>query len=134
MSKSLDNAVFLSDSAAEVKQRVGSAITDPERIRKTDLGHPDICSVYSYHQVFSKDEVPLIREECEGGKIGCVACKLKLTASLNTLLEPMRARRAGLENRPDIIWDILQQGTAKASEVASQTLEEVREAMKINYF
>lgn len=134
MSKSLNNAVFLSDSADEVKERVRNAITDPERIRKTDLGHPDICSVYSYHQVFSKNEVPLIREECEGGKIGCVACKLKLTASINTLLEPMRARRVGLENRPDIIWDILHDGTAKASDVAEQTLEEVREAMKINYF
>lgn len=134
MSKSLNNAVFLSDSAEEVKHRVKNAVTDPERIRKTDLGHPDICSVYSYHQVFSKDQVPAIREECEGGKIGCVACKMKLTESINTLLEPMRARRAGLENRPDIIWDILNDGTSKAVEVTSQTIEEVREAMKINYF
>lgn len=134
MSKSLNNAVFLSDSAEEVKHRVKNAVTDPERIRKTDLGHPDICSVYSYHQVFSKDQVPTIREECEGGKIGCVACKMKLTESINTLLEPIRARRAGLENRPDIIWDILNDGTAKAVEVTSQTIEEVREAMKINYF
>ena len=83
---------------------------------------------------FTKDQVPVIREECEGGKIGCVACKMKLTESINTLLEPMRARRAGLENRPDIIWDILHDGTAKAKEVTNQTIEEVRDAMKINYF
>ncbi len=134
MSKSLNNAIFLADSDDEVKEKVRSAITDPERIRATDLGHPDICSVYSYHQVFSKEEVPLIREECEAGKIGCVACKLKLTASINILLEPMRERRARLENRPDIIWDILHDGTVKASAAADQTLEEVREAMKINYF
>ncbi|MGE5543810.1 MAG: tryptophan--tRNA ligase [Bacillota bacterium] len=134
MSKSLNNAIFLADSPEDVQQRVKNAITDPERIRKTDPGHPDICSVYSYHQVFSKDQDPLIREECEGGKIGCVACKMKLAESINTLLEPMRARRAGLESRPDIIWDILHDGTARAKEVTSRTLEEVREAMKINYF
>jgi len=134
MSKSLNNAIFLSDSTDEVKQKVRSAVTDTQRIRATDIGHPDICSVYSYHQVFSQAEVPTIREECEGGKIGCVACKQKLTNAINQLLEPMRARRAGLMNRPDIIWDILHDGTAKAAEVTSQTLEEVREAMKINYF
>ena len=134
MSKSLNNAIFLSDAPEAVKQRVRNAVTDPQRIRKTDIGHPDICSVYTYHQVFTKDQIQLIREECEGGKIGCVDCKLKLTASINSLLEPMRARRARLESRPDIIWDILNDGTAKAKEVTARTLEEVREAMKINYF
>ena len=134
MSKSLNNAIYLSDPPEVVKQRVWNAVTDPQRIRKTDIGHPDVCSVFTYHKVFTKDEVQSIREECEGGKIGCVDCKLKLTASINNLLEPMRARRAKLENRPDLIWDILHDGTAKAREVTERTIEEVREAMKINYF
>lgn len=134
MSKSLNNAIYLADSSDEVKQKVRNAITDPARIRATDLGHPDICTVFDYHKVFSRNEIDHIREECEGGKIGCVACKNKLTAAINDLLEPMRARRAGLENRPDIIWDILRDGTSRACDVTNQTLEEVREAMRIDYF
>ncbi len=134
MSKSLDNAIFLADSEKEVQQKVRNAVTDPARIRATDPGHPDICCVFEYHKIFSEDELPVIREECEGGKIGCVACKNKLSSALNTMLEPIRSKRAQLETRPDIIWDILHDGTAKAAAVAQQTVEDVREAMCINYF
>lgn len=134
MSKSLNNAIYLSDSPEEVKQKVRNAITDPARIRATDPGHPDICTIYDYHKVFSRNAIPTIREECEAGKIGCVACKNKLTAAINELLDPMRVRRAEVENHPDMVWDILRDGTAKACSVTGQTMEEVREAMCIDYF
>ncbi|MGE5405893.1 MAG: tryptophan--tRNA ligase, partial [Candidatus Saccharibacteria bacterium] len=90
MSKSLNNAIFLSDPDTEVQAKIKNAITDPARIRATDPGHPDICSVFNYQNVFCKERVDDLRQECEGGKIGCVACKKNLSASINALLEPMR--------------------------------------------
>lgn len=134
MSKSLNNAIYLADSQKEVQDKVKEAVTDPARIRINDPGHPDVCSVFAYHKVFSPQQVELIREECEKGKIGCVACKKNLARTLNELLEPMRERRNDLEKRPDLIWDILREGTNKACAVTAETLEEVREAMKIKYY
>ncbi|MGE5422384.1 MAG: tryptophan--tRNA ligase [Ignavibacteriales bacterium] len=134
MSKSLNNAIFLADTEKDVQSKVKDAITDPARIRATDPGHPDICSVYAYHQVFSKNEVPEIEENCLNGRIGCVACKKNLSAKLNTILEPMRTRRIELEKRPDVIWDILKDGTARANAAADATIEAVKDAMQIDYF
>ncbi len=134
MSKSLNNCIFLADGPGEVKQKVWEAVTDPARIRKTDLGHPEVCTVYAYHQVFNKDEVEEVEADCRGGKIGCVQCKKKLSDRLNGLLEPMRERRQVYLERPDLVKDILQEGTKKAHKVAKETMLEVRSAMKINYF
>ncbi|MDD2510895.1 MAG: tryptophan--tRNA ligase [Syntrophomonas sp.] len=134
MSKSLNNAIFLADSAEEVKQKVWNAVTDPARIRKTDLGHPEICTVYAYHQVFNKDVIEEVEADCRQGRIGCVQCKKKLTAKLNELLEPMRERRQSYLEQPDLVKDILQEGTRRAHAVARETMLDVRSAMKINYF
>ncbi|HPT69335.1 MAG TPA: tryptophan--tRNA ligase, partial [Syntrophomonas sp.] len=100
MSKSLNNAIYLSDSAVEVEAKVKDAVTDPARIRKTDLGHPEICTVYGYHQVFNRTEVADIEKACRNGEIGCVQCKKKLSGCMNQLLEPMRERRVKYENQP----------------------------------
>lgn len=134
MSKSLNNAIFLSDSAEAVKRKVYDAVTDPARIRKTDPGHPEVCTVYEYHKVFNPGEVDQIESECRAGEIGCVACKKKLTGCLNDLLEPMRERRAKYEAQPELVREILMDGTARAFMAAEATLQEVREAMHINYF
>jgi len=134
MSKSLDNAIHLADPPAEVERRVKNAVTDPARIRATDPGHPDICTVFAYHGAFNKAVMPEIAESCKKGAIGCVACKKRLTATLNELLEPRRARRAHYEANPRLVEEILQAGTAHARAVAKETLAQVREAMKINYF
>jgi tryptophanyl-tRNA synthetase len=134
MSKSLNNAIFLADSADEVKQKVWDAVTDPARIRKTDLGHPEVCTVYAYHQVFNKAEIEEVEADCRQGRIGCVQCKKKLTAKLNELLEPMRERRQSYLEQPDLVKDILQEGTRRAHAVAKETMLDVRSAMKINYF
>lgn len=133
MSKSLNNSIFLSDTAEEVTQKVRNAVTDPSRIHKTDPGHPEICTIFEYHKVFNNAELASIEEECRQGKIGCVACKKRQAAVLNDLLEPMRERRQQYRS-PEILTDILREGTRRAHDVARQTMSEVREAMKINYF
>ncbi|MDN5360996.1 MAG: tryptophanyl-tRNA synthetase [Moorella sp. (in: firmicutes)] len=134
MSKSLDNAIHLADPPEEVERRVKNAVTDPARIRATDPGHPDICTVFAYHGAFNKPVTPEIEESCKKGAIGCVACKKRLTATLNALLEPMRARRARYEANPKLVEEILMAGTERARVVARETMAQVREAMKISYF
>lgn len=134
MSKSLNNAIFLADTPEEVKNKVWNAVTDPARIRKTDPGHPEVCTVYEYHKVFNNTEVTEIEDSCRKGEIGCVNCKKKLTDKINELLEPMHERRQQYVNNPGLVKDILAAGTEKAHAVAQDTMAEVREAMKINYF
>jgi tryptophanyl-tRNA synthetase len=132
MSKSLSNAIFLSDLPQEVTRKINSAVTDPARIHKTDPGHPDICTVFSYHKVFNGDETADIEKECSQGAIGCVACKKRLSQKINQMLEPMHERRASY--KPPMIKDILFEGTKKARSVAEETMTEVRDAMGLNYF
>lgn len=134
MSKSLGNAIFLADSADEVAQKINQAVTDPARIRKDDPGHPEVCTVFEYHKAFNEEEVPEIEEACRAGTIGCVACKKNLAYKINALLDPMRERRARYEENPALIDEILLAGTKKAREIGKETLEEVREAMHLNYF
>lgn len=134
MSKSLGNAIYLSDPPAEVRRKVGMAVTDPARIHPTDPGHPEVCVVYAYHQTFNRDEVSEIEARCRAGKIGCVPCKGRLTEVLIRFLEPIRERRAALEKNPDLVWDILKRGTARARAEGEKTMALVREAVKINYF
>ncbi|MEN6390494.1 MAG: tryptophan--tRNA ligase, partial [Syntrophomonas sp.] len=133
MSKSLNNAIYLSDSAEAVSQKVRNAVTDPARIRKTDPGHPEVCTVFEYHRVFNSVSIPQVESDCRNGKIGCVECKKNLAVILNELLEPMRQRRADLLSNPQSVLDILAEGTKKAHRVAKKTMEEVRDAMNINY-
>lgn len=134
MSKSLGNAIHLSDSPADIADRVKNAVTDPSRIRKTDPGHPDICTIYSYHKAFNLDLEPEIRSNCEAGQIGCVECKKRLAACLTNLLDPMQERRSYYLSHPDEVTDILIAGTKRARKEGSKTLAQVREAMSIDYF
>lgn len=134
MSKSLNNAIYLSDSKEEIDQKVRKAVTDPQRIALSDKGNPDVCTVYIYQQVFNKDECPEIAGLCRSAGIGCMACKRKLALNLNELLEPMRERRKYFETNRQLVKDILVNGTEKARHVAQETMREVREAMSINYF
>lgn len=134
MSKSLNNAIFLSDSPEEVKTKIRNAVTDPARIRKTDPGHPEICMVFEYHRIFNADATGEIETSCRGGNIGCVACKNQLSAEINKLLEPMRERRQQYQNKPEKIKEILMEGTQKAHGVAKETMKDVRAAMNMDYF
>ena len=132
MGKSLGNAIYLSDTPETVKEKVSKAVTDPSRIRATDPGHPDICVVNKYHAVFTPDEHEDICERCKAGTIGCVACKKRLTQSLNDLLDPFRERRAYYEAHLDDVRDIIRQGNAHANEIGNENIAKIKEAMHLN--
>ncbi len=134
MSKSLDNAIYLADPADEVLRKVKTAVTDPARIRKDDPGHPKVCTVFAYHKEFNPDFVPELEKMCKKGQIGCVDCKTRLAAALNEMLDPIREKRAYYDSHLDEVDDILRAGTARAVEAGAQTLAEVKDAMKIDYF
>lgn len=135
MGKSLGNAIYLSDSEDEITRKVMSAITDPNRIKKDDLGNPDICMVAYYHKLFSsKEEVDEVCRECREGKRGCVGCKKQLAKNIIEFLRPIREKRAYYEEHPEIVDKILKEGTEKARRTAKETIKKVKKAMKLNYF
>jgi tryptophanyl-tRNA synthetase len=134
MSKSLKNCINLSDSPEVVAGLVGAAVTDPARIHVQDLGHPDICNVFSYQKAFNPSFIPELEANCKAGKIGCVACKKTLIKAINELLDPMRERRKHYEEHPDLVTQILETGTRRAQEIARVTMADVRRALKIDYF
>ncbi len=130
MSKSLDNHIELAASPEETQKRVMSMVTDPQRIRRTDPGDPDVCNVYSFHKIFSPtEEVEMINVECRRAGIGCVDCKKRMAANLNAHLGPFRTRRTELDQDPDRVWDILRDGAKRARTIAEETMVEVREAI-----
>lgn len=130
MSKSLDNHIELASTPKETTERVMQMVTDPQRMRRSDPGNPDICNVFSMHKVFSSaEEVANIDVECRRAGIGCVQCKQLFAHHLNTSLEPFRERRAALAQNPEEVWDILRTGQQRASAIAQQTMREVKAAM-----
>lgn len=135
MGKSLGNAIYLSDSEEEITKKVMGAVTDPNRIRKDDLGNPDICMVAYYHNLFTNpEEYTTVCEECRAGKRGCVACKKQLAKNINEFLNPIREKRKYYEDRPELVDEILMNGTKKAQQIAKQTMKKVKKAMKLDYF
>ena len=134
MSKSLNNAIYLSDSEDQVVQKIMKAKTDPARIHKDDPGHPEVCTVFHYHEAFNTEESDEIAEKCRAGTIGCVDCKKRMAAKLNAFLDPMRERRKKYLENPELVDQILIEGTEKAREEAQKTMKKVREIMKIDYF
>ena len=134
MGKSLNNGIYLSDDAATVKQKIRAAVTDASRIKLSDKGNPEICTVFKYHNAFNEGEVNHISESCRSASIGCSACKNNLTARINNILEPIRERRAFYEDRPEQVLEMLISGTNKVRGVAKEVMKEVREAMSIGYF
>ena len=132
MSKSYGNAIFLTDTDEEIDVKVGQMITDPQRTRKTDPVDPGICNVFSFHEIYSKSEtVESIRSECPSAQIGCVACKKMMAEALKKGLAPIRARRRELVSDVQGVKEIVEEGNRKSRAIARQTMEEVREAVKI---
>ena len=132
MSKSLNNHIELASTPEETTARVREMVTDPARMKRTDPGNPDICNVYSMHKIFSSaEEVEMVDVECRRAGIGCVDCKKRLAANLNTHLEPFRAKRAKLSACPEDVQDVLHDGAKRARVIAQQTMQEVREAIQL---
>ena len=132
MGKSLGNAIYLSDDEKTIETKVRAAITDPARIHKTDPGHPEICVVSKYHQIFTPLEYDNICQMCRAGTIGCMACKKTLVQSLNHLLTPFREKRAYYETHLDEVKDIISAGNARANAIGTETLAKVKNAMHLD--
>ncbi|EJF07304.1 tryptophanyl-tRNA synthetase [Thiovulum sp. ES] len=128
MSKSYGNSIYLSETSDEVWQKLRTAKTDTNRVRKTDKGNPDVCLVFDYHKEFSsKETVAEMREGCEAGSIGCVQCKKSCLKSIDSILDPMRERREKFSDSD--ILDILESGNKKARETAKAKMEIVNRAV-----
>ncbi len=131
MSKSLGNTILISETADDVQKKLRKAVTDPLKIRRNDPGHPEVCTIFTYHKRFNPEEVPEIEKGCRSGELGCVDCKLKCTAKINEFLDPIREKRVVYENDKDKVVEILHEGEKKASQVAKETMNEVHEKMKL---
>lgn len=131
MSKSYDNCIYISDRKDEIQEKVRNMITDPARARRKDKGNPERCSVFAFQKVYNEGELPSIRKGCEEATIGCTDCKSSLSSSLTRAMERIWLKREKLERESDTLLDILSDGERRAREIASETLKEAKEAMKI---
>lgn len=130
MSKSYDNAIFLTDTDEEIRRKVSGMITDPQRARRTDPGRPEVCNVFSFHEIYSPPEtVKQIDSDCRSAGIGCVECKKIMAENLCAALEPIRAKRRELESDIDRVHDIVEKGNSRARSIARDTMAEVKEAI-----
>jgi tryptophanyl-tRNA synthetase len=132
MSKSYNNAIFLTDLPDVVSKKLATMMTDPARQRRSDPGDPDKCPVFDLHKIFSSQEtIERVNRECRTAGIGCVDCKKLAAGHLNAFLAPIQERRKPYEQHPQQVWDILEAGTGKARAVAQATMKEVRAAVKL---
>jgi len=130
MSKSYDNAIFLSDSPEDVERKIMTMVTDPARVRRTDPGNPERSPVYQLHKIFSSiEEVEEVGVGCATSGIGCIDCKKILLKNIFRVLEPIWKKRNELINNPDILSDIVKSGSEKAKKTVRETMQLVREAM-----
>ena len=130
MSKSYKNFIMLSEPEADLRAKLKTMVTDPARIRRDDPGNPDVCPVFDLHKVFSSETVQAeAAEGCRSAKIGCIECKGWVADAIVERIAPIQAHRRDLEHRPQVIKDVLANGSARAAKRAQQTLEEVQLAM-----
>jgi len=130
MSKSENNHIELASTPEETQMRVMQMMTDPARKRRSDPGNPDVCNVFTMHKIYSKpEEVEMVNRECRSAGIGCVECKKLFAKNLNKSLADFRAKRAEIAKNIDQVYDILVEGGKRAREIASVTMQEVREAV-----
>lgn len=133
MSKSYDNAIFLSDTPETVTAKIKPMMTDPARKRRKDPGNPEVCPVYDLHKVFTPEaeRKDVIVPGCTSAGIGCLDCKEILLKYALPVLTPVSERRAALARNPEAVQAILDDGTSRARVVARETLSEAKSAMQI---
>lgn len=130
MSKSYDNAVYLSDTPEVVEQKIRTMMTDPARKRRTDAGDPELSPVYHLHKIFSsKEDIDEVAHGCRTASIGCIDCKKILIKNLFEYMKPIWEKRDELLANPDEVMDIANKGSIKAAKAAEETMKLVREAM-----
>ena len=132
MSKSYENSIYISDRGDILAKKVAAMFTDPQRMRRNDPGRPEICNVYTFHQIYSLGEdVDRIGVECRKAGIGCTDCKRQLSACIAETMKPVHDRRDHYLRHPEEVRAIIENGNARASRIARQTMEEVRDAVRI---
>jgi tryptophanyl-tRNA synthetase len=130
MAKSYGNAIWFSDPPEQIREKVRNMMTDPQRIRRTDPGRPEVCPVFAYHKLFSLPEtIAKVDLDCRTAAIGCVDCKKLMAENLVTWIEPVQTRRREFEAHPQQVWDILDAGSKKAHASAKKTMKRVRNAI-----
>jgi len=129
MSKSYNNTIAISDPPETIRKKVNMMITDPARVKKNDPGHPEVCTVFSFHKYFSKPKLKQIAAECESAARGCVECKQEFLEHLMAYLSPIQKKRRELEQHPQKVKKIIEAGNAAARQVAAATLREAKSAM-----
>ena len=134
MSKSYGNAVEMAASPEDTAKAVRGAVTDPQRVRRTDPGRPEVCNVYALHGVFGPERQPEIYEQCTSAGIGCVDCKSQLAESINDTFAPIRARREELAARPEVVDEILHDGARRARVIAQEVLNDAKDAVGLPPF
>jgi tryptophanyl-tRNA synthetase len=127
MSKSYNNAIFISDTPEEITQKVKKSITDPMKIRKGDPGRPEICPIFYLHKAFNPEGVQEVEEDCRKGVLGCVECKKRIAEKLSSSLELYRERAMRIPD--DMVMDVILEGSRVAREKAGETMEEVNRAL-----
>jgi tryptophanyl-tRNA synthetase len=130
MSKSYNNAIYLTDNESTVREKLRTMVTDPARVKRTDKGNPDVCPVFSLHKVLSPPAViERVNRECRTAEIGCIDCKKLVADALVAKLTPVWEKRKALEQHPDRVDTIIGQGCAKAQTVARETMRQVYDAI-----
>ena len=132
MSKSYNNAIFLSDPPNVIEKKILPMMTDPARQKRTDKGNPEICPVYFLHKIYSTPEtISWVEQGCRTAGIGCIECKKSLIPSIIKRLEPIQKKRAEIVKNPDVVNEVLSKGNKKAGEIARKTMIGVRKALKL---
>lgn len=126
MSKSYNNTLPFAATKDELWGRLRGMVTDPQRVRRTDPGNPDVCPVFSLHKLFNVEGLPEIDHGCRTAGIGCIDCKKKLLEKMSAILTPIHEKRVELEAKPEYVREILSYGAERARKVAQQTMDEVK--------
>ncbi|HLJ41252.1 MAG TPA: hypothetical protein VKT50_07170 [Candidatus Acidoferrales bacterium] len=136
MAKSYGNAIWLSDTPEEIRKKAHNMMTDPQRVRRTDPGRPEVCPVFAYHNLFPEKKsaedlarIERVDRECRTAAIGCVDCKKLMADALVKWIAPIQERRAKFEANPQEVWAVLEDGSRRAKKVAEQTMARVRKAV-----
>lgn len=127
MSKSYDNCIYLSESAESLRKKVFKMITDPEKIRKNDPGHPNICNVYTYHKIFGTKDIDNINKNCQKGALGCVDCKARLYDNILDVISKHQEKKKSFSNTQ--VREILNIGKEKAGKIAEKKIMYVKKKM-----
>ncbi len=128
MSKSYNNVILIDETEEQTALKISKMFTDPQKLRRNDPGHPEICNVFSYHKIFTNEtDIYNIESDCKSGKLGCVECKKILTKNLNAFLAPIREKRLTIDK--SFAKDVLNEGTLKANDIAKKNMDSVNEIL-----